>query len=108
MPTVKVGSEAVLEASWRGGRTPCGSLVPTLLPMPIGVDGLSAWLRVFLRAVGMAVEQAADFARSLDELRCMWERNVANRRRDQNLREAPRADSATSRILETLQEHPVL
>jgi len=73
-----------------------------------GVDGLSAWLRVFLRAVGMAVEQAADFARSLDELRCVWERNVADRRRDQNLRETPRADSAVSRILETLQEYPIL
>jgi Fic family protein len=73
-----------------------------------GVDGVSTWLRIFLRAVSMAVTQAADFASSLDELRSRWERDVAARRRGLNLRETPRADSATSRILETLQEHPVL
>ena len=78
---------------------------PTSLPAQVGV---SAWLRVFLLAVGTAVTQAEQFAASLEELRLRWEQDVAAKRRQQNLRGTPRADSATSRILGTLQEHPVL
>ena len=73
-----------------------------------GARGVSEWLRVFLRAVRIAVTQAENFAASLDDLRGRWEQDVATRRREQNVRETPRADSAISRILETLQEHPVL
>lgn len=70
--------------------------------------GVSQWLRVFLQAVGVAVTQAEQFAASLEELRLRWEQDVAVKRRERNLRETPRADSAISRILESLQEHPVL
>ncbi|MEX2292099.1 MAG: hypothetical protein WD794_17450 [Mycobacteriales bacterium] len=73
-----------------------------------GVAGVSGWLRVFLQAVGIAVHQARAFATSLDELRSLWEESIATHRRAVSLREIPRADSATSRVLETLQEHPVL
>ncbi len=73
-----------------------------------GQQGVSQWLRVFLQAVGTAVTQAEEFATSLEELRLRWEQDLAVKRREQNLREIPRADSATSRILATLQEHPVL
>jgi Fic family protein len=78
---------------------------PTSLPAR---EAVSAWLRVFLLAVGTAVTQAEQFAASLAELRLRWEQDVAAKRREQNLRATPRADSATSRILATLQEHPVL
>lgn len=70
--------------------------------------GVSEWLRTFLHAVAIAVSQAEAFAASLDELRGKWEADVATRRREQRVREVPRADSATARILQTLQEHPVL
>lgn len=73
-----------------------------------GQRGVSAWVRVFLRAVRIAVDQAESFAQSLDEMRHRWELDVAASRREQRLRETPRADSATSRILATVQEHPVL
>jgi Fic family protein len=73
-----------------------------------GRAGVSAWLRVFLRAVGIAVEQAEAFALGLQELRARWETEIAARRREQRLRDTPRADSATARVLAGLQEHPVL
>ncbi len=73
-----------------------------------GQQGLSQWLRVFLQAVAIAVTQAEEFAASLEKLRLRWEQDLAPKRREQNLRATPRADSATSRILATLQEHPVL
>lgn len=75
---------------------------------PDSQRGVSDWLRVFLKAVSVAVTQAEVFAASLHDLRTRWERDVATKRREHSLRETPRSDSATSRILETLQEHPVL
>ena len=70
--------------------------------------GVSRWLRTFLNAVAIAVTQAEAFAASLEDLRQRWEADVASKRREQRLRAVPRADSATARILQTLQEHPVL
>lgn len=61
-----------------------------------------------MQAVGVAVTQAEAFAASLEDLRLRWEQDLAVKRREQNLRETPRIDSATSRILATLQGHPVL
>jgi Fic family protein len=75
---------------------------------PDSQRGVSDWLRVFLKAVRIAVTQAEAFAASLQDLRTRWEQDVATKRREQSLRETPRSDSATSRILDTLQEHPVL
>jgi Fic family protein len=73
-----------------------------------GQRGVSQWLRVYLQAAGVAVTQAEEFAASLEELRLRWEQDVAAKRREQKLRETPRADSATSRVLASLQEYPVL
>jgi len=75
---------------------------------PSATVAVSEWIGVFLNAVGVAVTQAEAFAASLVELRTGWEHAVARRRRDLDLREVPRVDSATARVLETLQEHPVL
>lgn len=75
---------------------------------PIATQAVSAWIRVFLNAVGVAVDQASAFAARLAELRVGWQQAVAQRRREHSLRAVPRADSATARILDTLQEHPVL
>ena len=63
---------------------------------------------MFLQSVGTAVEQARAFATDLDGLRAQWEESLAVLRRSLQVREVPRADSATARILDTLQEHPVL
>lgn len=71
-------------------------------------QAVSHWLRVFLQAVAISVTEAQAFAASLDELRERWEQDVAEQRRANELRETPRADSAISRILDSLQEHPVL
>lgn len=73
-----------------------------------GTAAVSAWLRVFLQAVTISVGQAEDFAARLDELRDHWDEALASWRYLNDRRETPRADSATARILETLQEHPVL
>ena len=71
-------------------------------------EAQSQWLRCFLQAVAVAVEQAAQFAADLAELRERWVSDLAAHRRREGIREVPRADSATARILATLQEHPVL
>jgi hypothetical protein len=68
----------------------------------------SLWLSCFLQAVAVAVEQAAQFATDLAELQERWAADLAAHRRREGIREVPRADSATARILATLQEHPVL
>lgn len=68
----------------------------------------SAWLRVFLQAAITAAEQAATFAAQLDELRDAWSVQLSEARRARELRAAPRAGSATARILDSLQETPVL
>lgn len=71
-------------------------------------DALSRWLRTFLGAVAVAVAHAETFAADLDQLRAQWESEVAAARRTAGVREVPRTDSATARIVATLQEHPVL
>lgn len=73
-----------------------------------GTAAVSAWLRVFLQAVAISVDQAEDFATRLDELRGQWDEALASWRYLHDRRKSPRSDSATARILETLQEHPVL
>lgn len=75
---------------------------------PTAIVAVSTWIRVFLDAVSVAVIQAEAFAADLVELRTGWKDAVARHRRDHDLREVPRTDSATARILDTLQEYPVL
>jgi Fic family protein len=75
---------------------------------PAAEEGVSGWLRAFLLAARLAVAQARDFAEQLDQLRTAWEQAVAGERASRGIRSAPRADSATARILANLQENPVL
>lgn len=75
---------------------------------PEARSAVSSWLRLFLEAARTAAEQAAAFAARLDEFRDAWSAQLSEARRARDLRAAPRADSATARILASLQETPVL
>ncbi len=66
------------------------------------------WLDVFLHATTVAAEQAQLFAGQVAGLQTEWETKLAEHRAAQGRREIPRADSATSRILRTLPEVPIL
>ncbi|WP_370442294.1 Fic family protein [Kineococcus halophytocola] len=70
--------------------------------------GVAQWLRTFLTATGIAVQQAATFAAELDDLRQDWSAALAASRTSKDLRPQPRAGSATARLLLGLQETPVL
>ena len=69
---------------------------------------VAAWLDVFLHATTVAAEQAHLFAGEIAGLQTEWETKLAEYRTAQGRRETPRADSATSRILRTLPEVPIL
>lgn len=69
---------------------------------------IAGWLDVFLHASTVAAEQAHLFARQIADLQAEWEVKLAEHRSAQGRRETPRADSATSRILRTLPEVPIL
>lgn len=71
-------------------------------------QGAQAWLQTFVSAASVAVEQSRDLVKRVDELREEWTKRVAAYRQTQGIRPAPRAGSATSRILESLAEAPVL
>lgn len=69
---------------------------------------VAAWLDVFLHVTTVAAEQARLFAGQIADLQTEWETKLAEHRAAQGRREVPRADSATSRILRTLPEVPIL
>ncbi|MBB3086635.1 Fic family protein [Geodermatophilus sabuli] len=69
---------------------------------------VTSWLEVFLQAATVAAEQAGQFVGQVVELRAEWEAKLAEHRAAQGRRETPRADSATSRILRSLPEVPIL
>lgn len=71
-------------------------------------SGVSDWLRRFLSAARTAVTQAEAFADRLEELRGEWEVSLSAFRTGRGLRRSPRSDSATARILASLQESPVM
>jgi phosphoglycolate phosphatase-like HAD superfamily hydrolase len=78
---------------------------------PDGAEAGSAvatWLDLFLEATTVAADQAAGFAAQVSEMQDEWETRLAEHRAARGRRETPRADSATSRILRTLPEVPVL
>ncbi len=75
---------------------------------PEAANGVAAWLDVFLHATTVAAGQARLFADQVAQLQAEWEAKLAERRAAQGRRETPRADSATSRILRTLPEVPIL
>ncbi len=69
---------------------------------------IASWLDVFLHATTVAAEQARLFATQIADLQGAWETKLAEHRAARGRRETPRADSATSRILRTLPEVPIL
>ena len=71
-------------------------------------SAVAAWLDVFLHATTVAAEQARLFAGQVADLQAEWEAKLAEHRTARGRRETPRADSATSRILRTLPEVPIL
>jgi Fic family protein len=70
--------------------------------------GLAEWLRTFLQAVEVAVEQAQRFASEANGLREGWQSRLAEHRVSLGLRELPRVDSAVARLLRLLPEAPVV
>lgn len=78
---------------------------------PAGAEAstaVGAWLDIFLHATTVAAEQAHLFAGQVAALQDEWEAKLAEHRSAQGRRETPRADSATSKILGTLPEVPIL
>ena len=75
---------------------------------PQAVEGLGAWLDIYLDATLVAVEQAARLSAEIDALRVDWTERVARVRARRGKRVAPRTDSATARVLALLTEMPVM
>lgn len=75
---------------------------------PEAVEGIGVWLTTFFDAVLVAAEQATQLAGEIDILRADWLKRIAAHRAAFGRRTTPRADSATARILEMLNETPVM
>ena len=75
---------------------------------PQAVEGVGAWLNIYLDATLVAVDQAARLSAEVEALRVDWADRVARLRGGRGQRTAPRADSATARILALLTEMPVM
>ncbi|MBM9462374.1 Fic family protein [Aeromicrobium sp. YIM 150415] len=74
---------------------------------PAGM-AINAWLRTFVTAAEIAVEQSQQLVSAIEELRERWTERLAEYRMAAGLRAAPRADSAVARVLVHLPEAPVL
>jgi Fic family protein len=74
---------------------------------PSAIAGIRTWLDVFTQAAQVAAEQSAELVDQVQELREEWDARVAAYRASQGLRETPRADSATARLLALLPEAAV-
>ncbi len=72
------------------------------------VDGIATWLTVFIDAAAIAVNQALGLASDIASLQEQWALQLRNHRVVAGLRAEPRANSASSRLLDLLPEAPVL
>lgn len=68
----------------------------------------NAWIRVFLRAIIDAVEQAEVFAAELETLTETWRVRLQRHRLEEGKAENPRRDSATAKLLAGLTQAPVM
>jgi Fic family protein len=75
---------------------------------PAAATGMSAWFSTFLRAVGVAVDQARLFVEQPGDLQQRWAERYAAHRTTAGAVRQPRADSATMRLLPLLPEIPVM
>lgn len=73
-----------------------------------GARGIHRWLAVFVEAATVAVDQARRLITETAELREDWERRLAEHRAASGLRDLPRADSTTARLLGRLPEVPLM
>lgn len=71
-------------------------------------EGLAAWLETFFDAASIAVEQAVRLAGEIEAMRADWAERLGADRAARGIRQEPRADSATARILAILPEAPVM
>jgi Fic family protein len=72
------------------------------------VRGTQEWIRVFIEAAAVAVEQASELVAAVKDLRTEWDARLARHRAAQGVREVPRAGSATAKLLAMLPEAPVV
>ena len=68
----------------------------------------NAWLKVFLRAIIDAVEQAQVFAAEVEMLTATWRTRLQRHRLEAGKAENPRSDSATAKLLAGLTQAPVM
>lgn len=74
---------------------------------PTASAAINAWLRTFVDAAEIAVDQSETLRSEIEELRADWEQRLSAHRAAAGLRRAPRADSAVARLLAQLPEAPV-
>lgn len=70
--------------------------------------GVQAWLATFVDAALLAADESARLVSEVELLRLEWLERVATYRSAAGVRETPRADSATAKLLRLLPEAPVL
>jgi Fic family protein len=70
--------------------------------------GTTHWLNLFIEATQIAAEQARQLASDSVALTAEWANRLAAFRAARGLRETPRADSATAKLLPYLPEVPIL
>lgn len=66
------------------------------------------WLRTFVEAAAVSVEQSRSVVATIEALRQKWTEQLTTHRTAVGLRPAPRADSAVARLLRQLPEVPVV
>lgn len=71
------------------------------------IAGVRRWVSVFTEAAAVAAEQSDALMARIAELRTAWTARVAAHRASLGVRDTPRADSATARLLRMLPEAPV-
>jgi len=70
--------------------------------------GVGHWVALFVHAAATAARESTSLVEQIDDLRREWATRVAADRAERGVRETPRADSATARLLDVLPEAPVL
>jgi hypothetical protein len=69
---------------------------------------VTSWLGTFLEAAAIAADQAVRLADEIDALRVEWVERIGIYRADRGVRQEPRTNSATARILAILPGAPVM
>ncbi len=69
--------------------------------------GIRHWIATFTEAARLAAEQSTDLVAKIEALEEDWTLRVAQYRFERGMRETPRSDSATAKLLTLLPEAPV-